>query len=697
MAKRGYRIRTKPTNAVLLPIIRRWGVPTVRSNGKLPAQSAALGFDGIRRGHCVRWLVLWATVMVVALAGWGPFAAAARAAGSATSISLQLSSATVTADGISSVSATVTAVDSTNTPVAGEMITLSSSDSGEVITPTPMTDNGDGTYSATIQASTTAGLVTITATDAGLTPVTASLTQTPGPPAFVSVSAPASVSVNSSATVTVLVTDQFGNPRSNDPVTFSPSAQFGPVTSNPNGTYSARYASTTAAGQVTITAADGSKFGQAIITQTPGSVASVSVQVSPSSIPANGSSTSTVTATVTDQFGNPRPNDTVKFSPSARFGRVTRNGNGTYSATYTSTTTAGQVTITATDGSKFGSTTLNQAAFASTTTLSSAPASPVTNQAVTLIATVTGSIGGPIPTGTVSFQNGGAPIAGCANQPVRPPSGQQLGQSTCQTSFSAQTGPERLSAVFTSNSAVVANSTGADAVSVGLSGTSMSLDVSNPSVNVKSNATFVAHIAPANFGPVAPSGTITFLDAGQPVGGCPDQPLTASNGLWTATCTVAYGQPGTHAITARYSGDSNFSGSASAPATVSVHGLRRKVLGTLTPTMQWTFFFTPRYTTIRVFVINGVPRGATVSMTCRGRGCPVKARNSRRRARRPTSMNLQSAFRHRHLKVGTRIVVKVTRPHWVGKYYRFTIRRAHAPAILIKCLAPGARVPGVGC
>ena len=616
--------------------------------------------------------------------------------GPAASVSVQVSPSSIPADGSSTSIVTATVTDQFGNPRPNDTVTFSPSAQFG-----PVSNRGNGAYSATYTSTTTAGQVTITATDGSKFGST-NITQTPGSAASVSVQvSPSSIPADgsSTSTVTATVTDQFGNPRSNDTVTFSPSGRFGSVSNRGNGRYTATYTSTTAAGQVTITATDGSAFGQAIITQTPGSAASVSVQPpSPASIFANGGSTSTVTATVTDQFGNPRPNDTVTFSPSARFGPVTSNGNGTYSATYTSTTTPGQVTITVTDGSASGVTTLNQAAFASTTTLSSAPASPVTNQAVTLIATVTSSGGGPIPTGTVSFQNGGAPIAGCANQPVQPLSGQQLGQSTCQTSFSAQTGPEQLSAVFTSNSAVVADSAGADAVSVGLSGTSTSLDVSNSSVNVNSNATFVAHIAPANFGSVAPSGTVTFLDGGQPVGGCPDQPLTASNGLWTATCTVAYGQPGTHAITARYSGDSNFSGSASAPAqTVSVHALPPKVLGILTPTMQWTFFFTPRYTTIRVFVINGVPRGATVSMTCRGRGCPIKARNSRRRARRPTSMDLRSAFRHRHLKVGTRIVVKVTRPHWVGKYYRFTIRRAHAPAILIKCLAPGARVPGVGC
>jgi LPXTG-motif cell wall-anchored protein len=57
-------------------------------------------------------------------------------------------------------------------PVAGESITISSSDTGQKIG--AVTDNGDGTYSAVITASTTVGSAVITATDsAGDIPVTA--------------------------------------------------------------------------------------------------------------------------------------------------------------------------------------------------------------------------------------------------------------------------------------------------------------------------------------------------------------------------------------------------------------------------------------------------------------------------------------------------------------------------------------------
>jgi len=80
----------------------------------------------------------------------------------------------------------------------------------------------------------------------------------------------------------------------------------------------------------------------------------MSVAVSPSSIVPDGSSTATVTATVTDDFGNGVPGEVVTFSstdPGQVFGAVTDGGDGTYSATVTSSTTAGVATITGTDTS----------------------------------------------------------------------------------------------------------------------------------------------------------------------------------------------------------------------------------------------------------------------------------------------------------------------------------------------------------
>jgi hypothetical protein len=84
------------------------------------------------------------------------------------------------------------------------------------------------------------------------------------------------------------------------------------------------------------------------------SATQVSVALSPASIAANGTSTSVATATVTDASGDRATAENVSFavnSPGVKIGAVTNNGDGTYSATVTSSTTAGAVTVTATDAS----------------------------------------------------------------------------------------------------------------------------------------------------------------------------------------------------------------------------------------------------------------------------------------------------------------------------------------------------------
>ena len=175
--------------------------------------------------------------------------------------------------------------------------------------------------------------------------------------------APSSIVANgaSTSTATATITDANGNPVAGDTVAFSssdPGDQIGAVTNNGDGTYTATITSSTTSQPATITATDNtvspSISRSATLTETPGPAAKVTVGLVPSSILADGSSTSTATATLTDANGNPETGDSVAFSSSApgeRIGAVTNEGGGTYTATITSSTTAGPATITATDSS----------------------------------------------------------------------------------------------------------------------------------------------------------------------------------------------------------------------------------------------------------------------------------------------------------------------------------------------------------
>jgi Invasin, domain 3/Bacterial Ig-like domain (group 3) len=529
----------------------------------------------------------------------------------------------------------------------------------------------------------------------------------------VSLSAPSILADGTSTTTaTATVTDNSVPPVgvAGDKVGFTASAgeTVGVVTDHRDGTYTATITSSTTVGSATITAADSSVTpavsGTAILIQTAGPPATVTVALSPSSIIANSTSTSTATATVTDIQGHPIPTDTVAFSstdPGQFFGPASNHGDGTYSAQIRGSTTVGRATITATDGTVSGQATLTQAAGPSNTSLVAAPSALVTNETVTLFADVSSATGSP--SGTITFNNRGAPIAHCMGERITPSNP----AATCQTSFAASTSPEQLTAVFTSDLASTApGSTGATTLTVKPDSTSVSLDVPT-TVDVGQRTTYTATVTPpaSRPGPIEPSGSAEFFDSGKPIPSCLTQALV--NGA--ATCTVAYKARRTHSIAARYGGDSNFTGSTASAQLISVVPVPVHVLGIITSTMQWTFYYTPAYTKVLSLVVNGASAGATVLVKCHGRGCPfakhstavAKTRRCGQKGKRRCpiagSMDLAPAFHQHRLHLGSKITVVISRPEWIGKYYAFTIRARRGPSIQITCLAPGRTRPGVGC
>jgi len=199
---------------------------------------------------------------------------AAADMGSGKTISVSVAPTSIPANGVSTSKATADVVagppycsPSCADPDAD--VTFTSSDPNEKIG--AVTDNGDGTYSAVITSSTTAGAVTITAIDtydssAAATDPTISastvLTQTPGPAAKISlVPSPASIPANgiATATATATVTDAFGNPVPGDEVQITssdPNEKISAVTDNGNGTYSATVTASDTVGSATLTATD---------------------------------------------------------------------------------------------------------------------------------------------------------------------------------------------------------------------------------------------------------------------------------------------------------------------------------------------------------------------------------------------------------------------------------------------------------
>ena len=421
-----------------------------------------------------------------------------------------------------------------------------------------------------------------------------------------------------------------------------------------------------------------------------GPATAISVSLSPSSIPANGASTTTATATVTDSNGLPVGADSVVFAsndPNEKVGVTTNSGNGTYTVQITSSTTVGLITITATDGDLTAEATLVQG---SNTLLVASQSAFVTNERVALFAAVSSATGSP--SGTITFNEGGAPIAGCVGESITPSNP----AATCQTSFAAFTSPEQVTAVFTPNPASpTPGSTGTITLVVKPDSTSVSLDVL-PTANVGESTTYMATVTPPAIrpGPVEPSGSVEFFDNGKPIRSCLRQPVVSRG----ATCMLTYKALGRHTIRARYGGDSNFTGATSSARPINVVTLPANVLGYLTSTMQWTFAYTATSTTVLALVVNEAPAGATVLIRCRGGGCPFAQHTIavvKKLAR--GGINLTSSFQQRPLQVAATITVVISRPSWIGKYYAFTMRAQRGPSIQIACLAPGRTQPGVGC
>jgi hypothetical protein len=315
---------------------------------------------------------------------------------------------------------------------------------------------------------------------------------------------------------------------------------------------------------------------------------------------------------------------------------------------------------------------------------------PTANQAVTLVATILSGSGNASPHGSLSFLNGASPVSGCANKGV---SGGQTVTVVCQASFGA--GAAHLSAAYAADpTSLVADSVSdPTALTVGKVPTSIALAVT-PQVAPGGRARYVATLQMplSNAGPLLPSGSIEFLDGGQPIGACADQSLSAN----TATCSVGYPSAGGHSITARYDGDDNFTGSTSSADGVQiVQGAAKApaVHAVLGSTLGWTVHFSPHYSWLTTLTAFAVSKGTIIVVQCLGKSCPFVEWQIKHPAGR---IDLARRFRHRHLRAGTRITVRFTRKGWVGKSYSFKIRAGHKPKVTTVCLAPG-RVKPVAC
>jgi hypothetical protein len=203
--------------------------------------------------------------------------------------------------------------------------------------------------------------------------------------------------------------------------------------------------------------------------------------------------------------------------------------------------------------------------------------------------------------------------------------------------------------------------------------------------------------------PPAPAGTVRFSDRGKPISGCTAQKISKL----VATCSVTFVVAGRHPISASYGGDATYAPATSASSTLAVSAIPIK--GDITALTSWTFLFTPTYTRVLGLTVGGLYEGSDVVVGCEGKGCPFRSEDFPvlrpkkcsptvpANACPPNNFFLTKYFAGRRLAVGARLMILISHPSYVGKYYGFTMRARSKPAVQIACLAPQSTLPGVGC
>lgn len=292
-------------------------------------------------------------------------------------------------------------------------------------------------------------------------------------------------------------------------------------------------------------------------------LAATTTTVSPLTTPPVFGQSATLTATVAPTTtGLGTPTGTVEFLLNGtNLGAGTLNASGVATfATKTLSTGSNSITATYSGDTNFSTSTstavsVTVAQASSSTTLTASPNPSLAGESVTLTATVAAvSPGSGTPTGSVEFELNGT----------------QLGSGTLSSgvaSFSTTslaTGSNPITAVYQGDTNFKTSTSSAVTQVVNEGATKVSLSVSNTNPFGLQPVTFTA-IVNVSSGSGTPTGSVTFYDAnGNDLG----QATLSSTDV--ATLKVSSLPVGKESITAVYSGDSNFIGASSTPASLVV-------------------------------------------------------------------------------------------------------------------------------
>jgi hypothetical protein len=403
---------------------------------------------------------------------------------------------TIVGDGTSTSTITATVQGASSTPISGDMVhfSLGATGCGSFVPPAFVATNASGqatvTYTSlnTGAAATTNVVCTITAQEAATAQSgTTTVTQTPKNYSITLTATPQTLVANTLTTsvITATVKNQSGGLQGGVTVNFSsvggdhPAGACGTpatatATTNPSGQASFTYTSSLIPGFCTITGTETTtgQSGTVTLDQTNPAATTphtITVTATPPTIVGDGTSTSTITATVQGASSTPIPNDMVHFSLGATGcgtfvppAFVATNASGQATVTYTSLNTGAAATtnvvctITAqeADTAQSATTTVTQTPKNYSITLTATPQTLVANGLTTSLITATvhnqsGVVQGGV---TVNFSSAGNPGAACGTPATATattnPSGQASFTYTSSTTpgFCTITGTETTTA-----------------------------------------------------------------------------------------------------------------------------------------------------------------------------------------------------------------------------------------------------------
>jgi hypothetical protein len=94
-------------------------------------------------------------------------------------------------------------------------------------------------------------------------------------------------------------------------------------------------------------------------------------------------------------------------------------------------------------------------------------------------------------------------------------------------------------------------------------------------------------------------------------------------------------------------------------------------------------------TLLRSLVVRLAPKGARVTLSCRGSSCPFKGTKRSTVARDLAPVSFTKLFRRARLRAGTRLTLTVTAPETIGRIYTYTTVNGALPDPRVECRAPG--------